>query len=88
MLTALTSSLLGIAIGIIYASSFIRGETRSFLGVMLAPFVRITIFGSVLYLLLLSHTIHFIIFMLMFLTTWWLLILKQKVRFHDRNQSL
>lgn len=42
-------------------------------------FIRIALFGTILYLLLLSGMIHFILFLTAFLITFWLLIILQKV---------
>ena len=71
---------LGILGGFLYALSFsVREEkVHTFLGFFLFPFIRFVLFGLALYLLLLSHMIHFIIFMFTFLITFWLIILKKK----------
>jgi|GEM_PF-4875599 hypothetical protein len=76
----LASLLLGIIAGFLYAFSFPIQEEKvhTLLGFFLLPFIRFGIFGSALYLLLLSKTIHFIIFMFTFLVTFWFLILKKK----------
>jgi hypothetical protein len=71
---------LGLLGGFLYARSFpVREEkVHTLLGFFLLPFVRFALFGLALYLLLLSQKIHFIIFMLTFLVTFWFIILKKK----------
>jgi hypothetical protein len=89
ILTAITSIFSGIILGSLYGLSFFTQKKKvHFFFTAFLPFVRLCLFAFILYLLLLSGRIHFILFLLTFLIIFWILIIKQKVGAHEWNQGI
>lgn len=84
------SLLLGCLTGLLYGLSFLsqgkkalssllRSVKSAYAQLLFLTLSRILAFGASLYFLLLMGTIHFILFLVSFLATFWIIILKQKV---------
>ncbi len=62
-----------------------RSHKRHYLSFLLSSCMRITTLIILWYFLLRSPTIHFILVLVSFITAFWLVILKDRAKTHDRN---